>query len=444
MLGHPRGLLQVVILPVVLGFDPAEQLGSLSVGTLLDDRRARQLRSSAGTELAFVLRGRVLASTLGEDAATPLQEALAAGTGNPVVVNGDAYAWRAHALAPLPGEHPSGDRAPQAMILQSTAASSSTLRSVRLALLLIAVLTTMLASVVSYAVARTITRPLASLTSAMGEMARTGDLTRRVALPARSAWDDEDARVLAGTFDALTHAIARFQREAAERDRLSALGRLSTVIAHEIRNPLMIVRGSLRVLTQRSHADAAVAEAAADIEGEVLRLDRVVNDVLDFVRPVQVEIAPMSLNAVCRDAVAALVAADPDPPVTLDLSPDVEAIEGDADRLRTVLINVIANARDSVREPRSAVSGAPVAVMTRRDRDGAASVTVQDHGQGIEPEHIPHIFDPYFTTRRTGTGLGLAIARNIVDGLGGTIRVDSEHGVGTTVVITLPRGENAA
>ena len=89
----------------------------------------------------------------------------------------------------------------------------------------------------------------------MREMAATGDLTRRIAAAAGDPWEDEDARLLATTFNAMTDSIARFQREAAQRERLSSLGRLSTVVAHEIRNPLMIIKTALR--------DAARREAAA-------------------------------------------------------------------------------------------------------------------------------------------------------------------------------------
>ena len=78
----------------------------------------------------------------------------------------------------------------------------------------------------------------------MGDVAATGDLTRKVPVRSR-AWDDEDARLLASAFNTLTESIARFQKEAAQKDRLSSLGRLSTVIAHEIRNPLMIIRATL-------------------------------------------------------------------------------------------------------------------------------------------------------------------------------------------------------
>ena len=116
----------------------------------------------------------------------------------------------------------------------------------------------LLATLLSYAVARTVTRPLGAITATMREMAATGDLTRKIALR-RAAWDDEDARLLARTFNTLTDSIARFQREAAQRERLSSLGRLSTVIAHEIRNPLMIIKAALRRCagdrrTPRGHA----------------------------------------------------------------------------------------------------------------------------------------------------------------------------------------------
>ena len=82
----------------------------------------------------------------------------------------------------------------------------------------------------------------------MREMASTGDLTRKITLSPNARWEDEDARLLATTFNAMTDSIVRFQREATQRERLSSLGRLSTVVAHEIRNPLMIIKTALRAL----------------------------------------------------------------------------------------------------------------------------------------------------------------------------------------------------
>ncbi len=99
-----------------------------------------------------------------------------------------------------------------------------------------------------------------------------GDLTRRIHLPSGTRWEDEDARLLASSFNSMTNSIARFQRDAAQRERFSSLGRLSTVVAHEIRNPLMIIKMALRGLRQGTVAPAQLQAAVSDIDEEVARL----------------------------------------------------------------------------------------------------------------------------------------------------------------------------
>ncbi|BCS31087.1 hypothetical protein TBR22_A02870 [Luteitalea sp. TBR-22] len=435
-LAHPRGILQLVTVPITIGFDPVEQLGLLSVGMLLDEAQARALRASTGSELAFAVGGRVLAASVGAAALPSLTQELGQATEGALPIAGVNYAWHAVPLQRLPGEAPEGRADARLVVLHSTTEAEATLRSVRVALAAIALLTALVASVASFAVARTITRPLSDLTASMREMARTGTLAPLRAGDRGRAWDDEDVRLLAGTFHTLTAALGRFQAQAAERDRLTALGRLSTVIAHEIRNPLMIVRGALRGL--RRQEDPLVADAAADIEEQVQRLDRVVNDVLDFARPVQLEVSPASLHAICREAVAACLAAEPDPPVTLRLDDAADQVRTDAHRLRAVLVNLVANAREAVRAADRPPGDGLVTVGTRR-ASGAVMIEVVDKGTGIDPGVAGHVFEPYFTTRRKGTGLGLAIARNIVEGLGGTITLDSRQGEGTTVRLTLPQ-----
>ena len=142
----------------------------------------------------------------------------------------------------------------------------------------------------------------------MHEVASTGDLTRKIALR-HNQWDDEDARLLATTFNTLTESVGRFQREISQKERLSSLGRLSTVIAHEIRNPLMIIKASLHTLRQPDVTAAAMREAVVDIDEEVSRLNRIVNEVLDFARPIQFELAPVDVNTLCRESAAAAEAA---------------------------------------------------------------------------------------------------------------------------------------
>jgi two-component system sensor histidine kinase HydH len=279
-----------------------------------------------------------------------------------------------------------------------------------------------------------VTRPLADLTATMKEMAATGDLARGLG-PGRP-WDDEDARLVARTFGALTGSIARFQREATLRERLSALGRLSTVIAHEVRNPLMIIKGSLRTLKGERASAEAVREAADDIDQQVARLDRIVGDVLDFARPLRVEPAPVDVAALAAEAArAAFEGSDgPGPRLALDTPPGT--IVTDGERLRGVLVNLLENARDGV--VAAGRAGPDVEIGARRLGSGRVLLWVEDRGAGVAAADLAHVFEPYFTTKRTGSGLGLAIARKVVEALGGSIRMESREGEGTRVEVELP------
>jgi signal transduction histidine kinase len=239
----------------------------------------------------------------------------------------------------------------------------------------------------------------------------------------------------------MTDSIARFQRDAAQRERLLSLGRLSTVVAHEIRNPLMIIRTALRSLRSASPTPDQVRAAAADIDEETARLNRIVSEVLDFARPIKFELAPARLNALCEDAARAAGSEQDAVPITLDLDPRLGSVTTDAERLRLALVNILTNARHAVaaREGAPAVKD-PIRLRTRQLTGHRAAIEVSDQGTGIAAEDLARVFDPYFTTRRTGTGLGLAISRNIVEGLGGMISVTSRKGAGTEVRIELPTG----
>src|SRR6185295_15339196 len=117
----------------------------------------------------------------------------------------------------------------------------------------------------------------------------------------------------------------------------------STVIAHEVRNPLMIIKAALHTLRQRDASGDALREAANDIDGEVVRLNRIVNDVLDFARPIQFELATTDLNGICRESVMA-VQASSGADVQTDLDPANPSIVTDPERLRLALVNLLENA----------------------------------------------------------------------------------------------------
>jgi signal transduction histidine kinase len=268
----------------------------------------------------------------------------------------------------------------------------------------------------------------------MREIAATGDLGRPA--PPTGRWDDEDARLLAASFSQLTGALSRFQREAAQRERLSSLGRLSTVIAHEVRNPLMIIKGSLRPLQR--HASPDVTAVAISIDEEVSRLNRVVTDVLDFAKPIRFELAEADLAAIGADAARAASTAPNAPPIALELGATPAPLVTDAERLRSVLVNLLSNAQQAVRAIDRRPPGPLIRLCLSRLADLGWRLEVIDRGSGIAADDLPRVFEPFFTTRRTGSGLGLAIARNVVEGLGGSIAVTSQAGEGTTVRIDLP------
>jgi signal transduction histidine kinase len=238
----------------------------------------------------------------------------------------------------------------------------------------------------------------------------------------------------------MTAAIARFQSEAARRERLTSLGRLSTVIAHEIRNPLMIVKTAVRTLRQADVSAEEKREGLSDIEAQVARLNRLVDDVLDFARPIRFEHAHADLNELCRRAAAALAAGEPGPETRLLLAPELPALWTDSERLQGVLLNVLTNARQAAlaRGDRAQGAASDIELRTLKLQNERVAVVVRDFGVGIPAEDLPRVFEPYFTTKRGGTGLGLAIAKNVVEGLGGTLTIESRSDEGTQVRIELP------
>jgi two-component system, NtrC family, sensor histidine kinase HydH len=416
-------LVEQITVPVTVG---ADVLGTLTLGLALDEAFAVQMKAATGSEVAIVFDRRVLAAT------APLPDAELVGAarrGGPGRVQyGDLeYAAVARTIS-LPGS-----AAPEAavLLLRSPTERLLFLRTMQTGLVGAAVLAMALAVVLSYAVARTVARPLASITHTMREMTASGDLTRKI--PAGGTWDDEDARVLATTFSALADSLRRFQQEAALKERLSALGRLSTVIAHEVRNPLMIIRASLRALGRKDASEPERAEAVSDIDQEVTRLDRIVREVLEFTRPMPVERSPTDLGALCRDAAAALEREGAK--VTVNVPAALPPVSTDGERLRRALVNLLTNARDAVM---GRAAGGGLIELRAAAQDGVVVLEVEDTGVGIAPEDLPQVFEPYFSKKRTGTGLGLAITRNIVESLGGTISARSRHGEGTVMRIELP------
>ena len=440
--GGQSEILQVVSVPISIGEDSPQVLGTLSVGFSLDARAAARFKALTNTEIVFASGGAVRHATLPPEHWPALGPLLTAtGITHSVRIADEDYIAVTRPLSVRQAARDAAapaTAAPIAVILRSRTERLQFLSGVYKTVFLMALAAILAATLASYAIARTVTRPLGSVTNAMRDMAATGDLTRRIPIATSgSRWEDEDARLLASSFNSMTDSIARFQREAAQRERLSSLGRLSTVVAHEIRNPLMIIKTALRTLRAPA-ADPEQQRAVHDIDEEVERLNRIVSEVLDFARPIKFELERVDLNALCRDAARAASVDGVVSGIRLDLAATLPPVVSDAERLRLSLVNILTNARHAVAAAGRDGKGEAIRLSTGRTSDGQVTIRVRDTGAGIAADDLPRIFDPFFTTRRTGTGLGLAITRNIIEGLGGSIRVTSEEARGTEVTIALP------
>ncbi len=232
-----------------------------------------------------------------------------------------------------------------------------------------------------------------------------------------------------------------------ERDRLATLGEMSAGLAHEIRNPLAAIKGAAQVLDP-AQLDGEDAELLQVIVSEVDRLNTVVTDFLDYARPFRGTFSAFSPNDVVERTVQ-LIKHDLPDTITLDVDvqPDLPDINGDAERLQQVMLNLVLNASQAMdREGRIQIVGRHVASAPGssglRDLRGEASDWVElrviDDGPGIPRAVRDNLFIPFFTTKDSGTGLGLALCQRIVQHHGGNIEVMSTEGQGATFTVRLP------
>ena len=219
--------------------------------------------------------------------------------------------------------------------------------------------------------------------------------------------------------------------------RLASVGRLAAGVAHEIRNPLSSIKGFATYFKQR-YQDVPEDQQTANIMiQEVDRLNRVVSQLLEFSRPVNIAPRPTSMQELVADFVKLIrqQAVDRQIAVSSRSLPKIDEICIDPDRMNQVFLNLGLNAIEAM-EPGGQlqidISGGP--------ETGGLTIEISDTGNGIAEKDLTRIFDPYFTTKSTGTGLGLAIVHNIIEAMAGTIGVKSEVGVGTTFTLRLPIG----
>jgi PAS domain S-box-containing protein len=225
--------------------------------------------------------------------------------------------------------------------------------------------------------------------------------------------------------------LEALREEVRRKDRLAALGQMAATIAHEIRNPLGGIQGFAALLQRDVPEDDARRRLVEKIISGTKSLDRVVNELLEYTRPLELKIEPVDVSVLVAGAIEFLPAVPAGVRVINRAGADV-SVRADASKLKQVLLNILLNAVQGVGD------AGEIVVSVEANVDHVA-IVVRDSGEGIAAEHLDKIFMPFFTTREKGTGLGLAAASKIVESHGGTIEAVSTPGQGATFHVRLPR-----
>ncbi|MEW6103586.1 MAG: ATP-binding protein [bacterium] len=229
----------------------------------------------------------------------------------------------------------------------------------------------------------------------------------------------------------LYRELKEVKDELIEKEKLATLAQIAQEAAHEIRNPLNVIKAGMYLLDKRFKSDAWFKEKIHRMEEAANRVEKYIEELLGLSRLPIFEIKDMDINKIIDDA---LVEFGIDRLFGINVVKNLEKIpiiKGDPDRLRDGLINIIRNSYE-------AMNGKGRIEFTTKPSDGRVQIEVFDTGCGIREEYIKDIFNPFFTTKKKGTGLGLAIVKRIIDAHKGEIKIESKEGVGTKFIIFLP------
>jgi two-component system sensor histidine kinase HydH len=233
--------------------------------------------------------------------------------------------------------------------------------------------------------------------------------------------------------------IRHLKREMQRKERLASLGSLAAGVAHEIRNPLSSIKGFATYFKERYKDVPEDKDTAEIMIREVERLNRVIGQLLEFARPMNVQQRTIDVNGILRHSLGMIRKQAASQGITIDaqdLADEPVYAYIDQDRIGQVLLNVYLNAVEAM------ANGGVLKIWIERDEvNDTIAINVSDTGCGIPGADIGRVFDPYFTTKQSGTGLGLAIVHKIVEAHGGQVKIASTEEKGTTVSLILPAKE---
>jgi len=249
--------------------------------------------------------------------------------------------------------------------------------------------------------------------------------------------DQEEGTLI--LFQDLTE-VKKLERRARFSEQLAAVGELAAGIAHEIRNPLASISGSVQVLSSELAIGPAEKRLMEIIVSESQRLSRIIEEFLRFVRPQERQVAAFDVGGTIMEVMDLFRLSDEVSDaheILVEVSPPSSMLSGDRDQIRQIIYNV---AKNAVR----AMSAGGRLTVAGREEEAWYSIRFIDTGHGMNPDQLTRLFTPFSTAFDGGTGLGMAIVRRIVQDHGGAIDEASRPGEGTTVTVLLPRTEPAS
>ena len=252
---------------------------------------------------------------------------------------------------------------------------------------------------------------------------------------------ETEIRLLAARWgEFCAHCQGEHDSEMTRAEHLATIGELAAGVAHEIRNPLAGIAGAIEIVTHdipKDHPDRAILE---DLNHEVLRIQKTLNELLAYARPKPPQFAATEIEEIVARTVhlARQQAGQRRIEFSVRVSPEVPHFLADSAQLHQVLLNLVLNGIQAIDREGKITIEVTLGENGGPGRDSRVEIAVSDTGKGVPAEDLHRIFRPFYTTKQGGTGLGLSLCSRIIDAHGGTLKAESERNVGTRFVIRLP------
>jgi signal transduction histidine kinase len=241
-------------------------------------------------------------------------------------------------------------------------------------------------------------------------------------------------RAMRNTLEENLRTIKLQQHELVRREKLASVGQLLAALAHDLRNPLGVIRSSAQLILEKRQEEAVKEEVARYIMEEVDKLSHRINDFLRYARQKPPDLRTIAVEDVARSALWQWQAQGGMERLRVEtrFGSNLPPVRVDPEQVKEALVNLLTNAREAM------PAGGRITLMTRKGENGLVEIEVKDTGQGIAAMHLPRIFEPFFTTKEYGTGLGLTNVKRLVEDNGGILTVTSAEGAGSSFITRFP------